>query len=534
MKVCLIRPPIFCGSLAYPSGPRFGLPLSLLYLGASLIEAGHEVALYDALIDIDADLRGIRPDGDGNYHIGASYESIGRKVKDIAPDIVGITNPFSDFLRCAVETAVAVKSALPSVPIIVGGPHATSDPSAFLYGGSPVDYVMRAECESAIVEFLKALNEGSPLSSVPNLAYLRDGKVVTNAFAAFIDDLDSLPLPAYHLADVEKTFAFVKAGFPSRFSFEYPGAHREVSIITSRGCPYDCVFCGNHLHMGRKWRHHSVGYIMRHIEFLTVKYGVRHFHIEDDNLGMNPARFEELLDALITKNLGITWDTPNGIRADRIDAKIIAKAKVSGCTYLIFGVESGNQRVLDEVVNKKLDLNAVTKIARIAYRHRLDVHAFYVVGFPGETAKEIHDTFRFALRLLARYDVIPHLGLARPLAGTRLYDICEEGGYLTSPRRPQIGKGLRGEVFSRQMIETKDFNIEDLEKWVKGFNKKMILWIAVKSSIFLLSHPTAALKVLRKFLKTPGGLRARLLRIFFGGLFFKFNYMRIKNKPYIV
>ncbi len=531
MKICLIRPPIFCGSLAYPSGPRFGLPLSLLYLGASLIEAGHDVALYDALIDIDANLRGLQPDGDGNYHIGASYESIGRKVRDMAPDIVGITNPFSDFVKCAMKTTVAVKSALPQVPIVVGGPHATSDPASFLYDGSPVDYVMRAECESAIVGFVKALEDGSPLSSVPNLVYLQDGKVRTNSLAPFISDLDSLPLPAYHLTDMEKTFAFVKAGFPSRFSFEYPEAHREVSIITSRGCPYNCVFCGNHLHMGRKWRYHSVDYVIRHIELLTVKYGVRHFHIEDDNLGMDPARFEEFLDALIAKNWGITWDTPNGIRADRINAKIIAKAKASGCTYLIFGVESGNQRVLDEVVNKKLDLGAVEKIARIAYRRRLDVHAFYVVGFPGETQKEIRDTFGYALKLLARYDVVPHLGLARPLAGTRLYDICEENGYLTSPRRPQIGKGLRGEVFDRRMIETKDFNTEDLERWVKGFNRKMILWIIIKSSVFLLLHPIAAFKVLNKFLKTPGGLRARLLRIFFGALFFKFNYIGSVHSP---
>ena len=525
MKICLIRPPAFCGSLAYPSGPRFGLPLSLLYLGASMEAAGYAVVLYDALTDMDVELCDLLPDADGTYHIGASYESIGRRVREIAPDVVGITNPFSDFFSCTIQTASAVKAALPSVPVIVGGPHATSEPASFLYDGSPVDYVMRAECEVAALELLKALETGSPLASVPNLAYLQHGEIITNAAAPFIADLDSLPLPAYHLADVEKTFSFVKAGFPSRFSFEYPMSHREVSIVTSRGCPYNCVFCGNHLHMGRKWRHHSVEYIMRHMELLVTKYDVRHFHIEDDNLGMEPARFGEFLDALIAKNWGVTWDTPNGIRADRMSGEFIAKAKKSGCTYLIFGVESGNQGILDKVINKNLDLKAVTQIARAAYRRKLDVHAFYVVGFPGEAKREIFDTFRYALKLLARWDVIPHLCLARPLPGTRLHKICEENGYLTEPVLPQIGKGLRGEMFVRQMIKTKDFSPELLEKWVNGFNRKMTLLVAAKSFLFLLLHPKAAFKVLKRFMALSGGLRQRLLKLFFGGLFFKFNYM---------
>ncbi|MCL2183888.1 MAG: B12-binding domain-containing radical SAM protein [Chitinispirillia bacterium] len=531
MKICLIRPPVFCRSMAYPSGPRFGLPLSLLYLGASMEEAGYGVEVYDALLDFDGDVCDLRPGEDGVYHIGASYESIGRKVRELGPDVVGITNPFSDFFSCTVETAEAVKAALPDIPVIVGGPHATSDPASFLYEGSPVDYVMRAECELSVLELLKVIGDGAVtssnpgLSSVPNIAYLRDGEITTTPPGSFIADLDSLPLPAYHLADVEKTFSLVKSGFPSRYSFEYPGSHREVSIITSRGCPYDCVFCGNHLHMGRKWRYHSVDYVIRHMELLVTKHNVRHFHIEDDNLGMDPARFEEFLDALIAKNWGVTWDTPNGIRADRMNASVISKAKKSGCTYLIFGVESGNQRVLDKVINKSLDLAAVTRTARDAYRCRLDVHAFYVVGFPGETRKEINDTFRYALKLLSRYDVIPHLCLARPLPGTRLYGICEENGYLTDPVLPQIGKGLRGEMFSRRMIKTDEFGPELLEELVKGFNRKMMMSTAMKSILFLLMHPLIAVKVIKKFSGMAGGLRLRLVRLFFGGLFFKFNYL---------
>jgi hypothetical protein len=149
-----------------------------------------------------------------------------------------------------------------------------------------------------------------------------------------------------------------------------------------------------------------------------------------------------------------------------------------------------------------------------------------VVGFPGETKREINDTFNYALGLLARYDVIPHLCLARPLPGTRLYTLCEEGGYLTEPILPQIGKGLRGEMFCRRMIKTENFTPKQLEKWVGRFNRKMILLVAIKSFLFLLLRPRAAFKAIKKFKNTPGGLRQKLLKLFFGGLFFKFNYLR--------
>ncbi|MDG5814956.1 radical SAM protein [Chitinispirillales bacterium ANBcel5] len=529
MKICLVRPPSFCKNLTYPSGPRFGLPLSLLYLGANLESVGHEVVLYDALSDLE--IEDLRPDRDGSYHVGASWDKVALRVRECAPDLVGITNPFSDFVSCTIKCAEVIKENLPSAYIVVGGPHATSEPSAFLYDGSPVDYIMRAECESAVLSLCTALSKGGDLLKVPNLAYCRKGELQCNQLAPFLVDLDKLPLPAYHLADLEKSFELVKAGFPSRFSFAYPGSHREVSLITSRGCPFGCIFCGNHLHMGRRWRYHSVGYIMRHMELLVLHYGVRHFHIEDDNLGLDPKRFETFLDALLAKEWNITWDTPNGIRADRLPPALLEKVKASGCTYLIFGIESGNQKVLDTIVKKNLRLDDVTKSARYAKRCRLDVHAFYVVGFPGETRREIVDTFRYALKMLALYDVIPHLCLARPLPGTSLFEMCQEKGFLTEPVLPQIGKGLRGELFARRMIRTSDFSPAQLEKWVSSFNRKVITLIILKSAIFLLFHPRVAKQAIGGALSSSG-VKSALLKIFFGGLFYKFNYLnpRLRQK----
>ncbi|MCP4723412.1 MAG: radical SAM protein, partial [bacterium] len=455
MKVLLIRPPIYSNSLSFPGGPRFGLPISLLYLAAYLEKENIDVTIYDALIDCNPEE--IEPDENGIYFVGAKWKTIIEKTREYQPDIVGITNPFSDFADYALEMAAHIRDAHPEVKIVIGGPHASSSPESFLTSSNAVDYVIRGEGEIALTSLIKALPSNTGIADVAGLMYRENGSLRKNEPAPFIEDLDELPLPAYHLIDVERYFSFAKAGYPSRYMFEYKGSEREVSIITSRGCPYKCVFCGNHLHMGRKWRNHGTEYIIRHMEFLINKYDVRHFHIEDDNVGLNPERFNDLLDGIIEKKWNITWDTPNGVRAEKLSEKLLVKAKLSGCTYLIIGIESGDQAVLKKIIKKNLNLSEVEETAKNARKAKLDLHGFYVVGFPGENKKDIDATFKFALAMLSKYGVIPHLCLARPLPGTELNDICEKNGYFSDPVVPDIGSGFRGEVFSRQMIQTDDF-----------------------------------------------------------------------------
>ncbi len=524
MKILLIRPPIYSCSITYPSGPRFGLPISLLYLASSLEKADHTVIIYDSLIDFDIDR--LCPNDNGIYHIGASWQKIAETVGKEMPQLIGITNPFSDFFAYAIKTAQCIKHEYPSIPIIAGGPHATSDPGSFLTKDSGIDYIQKAECELAFVKLVECIENKSDISTVPNLAYRNGAGIQVNPSMPFIQELDSLPLPAYHLVDMEKYFQLVDAGFPSRFSFSYRGSEREVSILTSRGCPYGCIFCGNHLHMGKKWRYNSIPYIINHMQLLIEKYKVQHFHIEDDNLGLKKERFEEFLDCIISRKWNITWDTPNGIRADRLTQTIIRKARVSGCTYMIFGIESGNQNVLQTIVNKNLNLTKVVEVASYTKKEKLDTHGFYVVGFPGETKSDIFDTFNFAKKLLWKYDIIPHLCLARPLKGTPLYDICEKSGFLTEPIVPEIGSDLRGELFPRRMIHTPQFAPAELERWVNTFNRQVVLLICFKTVLFLIFHPTVGLRLFYSLLKSGFNRRA-LVRLFYSGLFYKFNYLRI-------
>jgi hypothetical protein len=234
-----------------------------------------------------------------------------------------------------------------------------------------------------------------------------------------------------------------------------------------------------------------------------------------------------MLDGIIATGWHITWDTPNGVRAEGLTEDLLAKAKRSGCTYLIIGIESGNQRVLDTVVKKRLNLQAVRETARLCNKVGLDLHGFYVVGFPGETKQDIHDTFAFALDLLKKHFVVPHLCMARPLPGTELQKICEDNGYLTEPFVPDAGRGLRGEVFSRRMIRTEEFTPQMLEKWVAAFNKSAIRALLVQTVVWLCIHPLAAGRVTMGFVR---GLRRGPVdaakRVVYGGVMFRGNYVR--------
>ena len=532
MKVLLLRPPAYSKNLEYPSGPRFGIPVGLLCLAAYLERAGVDVSIYDALVDFDwADLT---PDAGGRYHIGAPWPNLVSRVLRDNPDVVGITNPFSDLADYALRTAHEIKAAKADTVIIIGGPHATSCPADFLSPGGPVDYVVRGEGEETLHSIVRALSDGSDPRRIPGITYIDGGEVHSNPPGPFIRDLDSLPLPAYHLVEMERYFDIVRSGYPSRFTFEYPGSEREVSIITSRGCPYNCVFCGNHLHMGRVWRHNSVGYVLKHMDLLVSKYGVNHFHLEDDNVTLNAGRFCGILDGIIDNAWDISWDTPNGVRLDGLDGPMLNRIKASGCTYLIFGIESGKQETLDRIVKKGISLDEAESAMHACKVEGLDVHAFYVVGFPGETRAAIQETFRFAQRALWRYDAIPHLCMARPLPGTELYEICEKNGYLTEPLLPDTGEALKGEVFPRVMIRTEDFGPEDLGRWINRFNRQVIAIISIKTLVWLLRHPQVVPALLRKFNHDRRrGLREAVKRAFFGGLFFKGNYLnqRLRGKP---
>ena len=190
-------------------------------------------------------------------------------------------------------------------------------------------------------------------------------------------------------------------------------------------------------------------------------------------------------------NLKITWDTPNGVRADILDEESLRKSKETGCIYLVMGVESGDQAVLDDIVQKKLSLKAVENTAKLAKKVKLNLEAFFVIGFPAETIKNMKKTLAFAFKLQFRYGVYPILFIATPLPGTLLYEICVKKGYI---KGGFIYSRISSSILSKGMIETEDFVISDIRRLFKRFVLIRAILTLVNSLRFCLASPLFIIK----------------------------------------
>ena len=174
----------------------------------------------------------------------------------------------------------------------MGGPHVTLVPKEFLEEAKNVDIAVIGEGEYTMLEIAQAFEGKKQLSQIQGIAYRQNGKVVVNPSRPLIENLDELPYPAYDLVDMEQYLSPKKIGYRS---FQ----DRAISMITSRGCPFNCCFCAVHLHMGQKFRAHSAEYVLDHIQYVVDKFKVKNIFFEDDNLTLDIKRFEAICDGII-------------------------------------------------------------------------------------------------------------------------------------------------------------------------------------------------------------------------------------------
>jgi anaerobic magnesium-protoporphyrin IX monomethyl ester cyclase len=449
MKVLLINPPqtFFPGSDA----PAGNLPLGLLYIAAVLQRDGVEVAVLDAFM-ADVPVRRI---GD-TAEIGMPYERIAEEIRRRKPDIVGISNPFTCQTQHASKVADIVKEIDRDVPTVVGGPHVSAVPEEFMTESKNVDFAVRGEGEYTMLDFVKLTEGKMKAEEIPGIAYRKDGKIFQTPPRPFLKNLDDLPYPAYDLVDMESYLNPEKIEYRS---FK----DRSIPMITSRGCPFNCVFCAVHLHMGRAFRAHSMDYVVNHIEHVVQKYRVKTIFFEDDNMTFDLQRFDAICDGIIGRKIRFKWETPNGIRADYLTLDLLKKMKRSGCQSVFFGVESGDQHVLDDIISKSLDLKAVMNVAKMCKDIGLSTAAFYIIGFPGETKEGMLKTVDFALKLKKEYDVGMLLHVATPSCGTRLYYQCKEKGYIQENLTPRAFAEVR-QTRGNPLIGTEDFTPAEVKE----------------------------------------------------------------------
>ncbi len=451
MKILLINPPqtFYLGS----EPPAGSLPLGLMYLAAVLDSAGYKVEILDAFM---ADYEP-KKEGD-SITVGMPFGEIEAEIRRRQPDIVGISGPFTSQIGNTLKISELAKGVNPKILTVVGGPHVSTVPAEFMEEAKTVDIAVIGEGEYTLLEIAQYFEGKRQLNDILGIAYRLNGKVTVNPKRPFITNLDELPFPAYHLVDMEHYLSNKKIGYRS---FQ----ERAISMITSRGCPFNCCFCAVHLHMGQGFRAHSAEYVLKHIQHVVDTYKVKNIFFEDDNLTFDLKRFEAICDGIIESKIKIGWETPNGVRADLLNMPLLKKMKKSGAVSIFVGVESGDQEILNKIVCKSLNLDRVVEFAKNAKQIGLKTGAFYIIGFPGEKKENMQRTVDFALKMKRDYDVGMHLFTATPTYGTRLYEQCKKNGYIASDLSSDaLGSSARNPKSGHSLISTEDFTAEEVKE----------------------------------------------------------------------
>jgi len=342
-------------------------------------------------------------------------------------------------------TTSLVKSLDTDILVIMGGVYVTTN-AEIVMEDKNVDYAIVGEGEYVIQDLLGYLLKKNPLPD-KGIYYRFNGNVINTGRADFIQDLDALPLPAYHLIDYRK-YSFNA----SRRSVDSPSSYPYARIVSSRGCPHRCVFCQAKFISGQKFRSRSAENLLEEIAWLKKTYNVRSLIFDDDNLFANRKRAFKIFQGMIDQDLSMPWKAI-ATAVFMLDEELICVMRESGCQYICIAIESGCKRVLKEIIGKPVNYDHARKMVKIARKSGIYVAANFIVGFPTETWDEIRQTIRFAEELNVDYVKLFH---AIPLRNTQLWDLCvKEDAFKKSFKQSEIR-------WNSGQIETENFSSNDL------------------------------------------------------------------------
>ncbi len=443
MKITFIALPWIFSEEKFKRHEGFSQNLGIAYLSTFLEKHGHSVKVIDAFAEGYKKRRRIHGSQNTFYVYGLDAGETAKQIP-LDSDFIGISCPFTSMAFLVDEFASAIKQQYPDKPIIAGGIYPTQFPLEALT--TNIDIVVTGEGEIPLLEILS----GNRLCDIKGLAYRDATGINNNGLSSTITNPDEIPFPARHLLPMETYFKRSARGEINK---------RAISMITSRGCPYDCRFCSLHtLHnnYGRVYRARTPENVIAEIDALIEKYGPVHIEFEDDNLTVDTKRAKKLFSLLANRK--ITWAITSGVMINHLDEELIRQMKESGCTQLNLALESGNEKVL-KAMNKKVSLKKAEEIVEICSKYKLYTVAFLMVGYPGETTDSFDKTLHFLQKLKKRglREIAPFI--VNPHKGTPLYEECKSMGYL---------KGEENVIFNSHIvcIETDDFDRALVKEWM--------------------------------------------------------------------
>ena len=369
MNVLLINPSLHqatTGQYEKEVEKKRGLypPLGLAYIAGVLEKNGHQVKIFDC----DAET-------------GDATAKILEICTNWQPAMVGFYAMTWTYFQ-AKKLAAEIKNHHPQIITVIGGPNVSCLPRESVELGQ-FDFGVRGEGEETIIELVNYLQKknGLLLEQIKGLIFKKNEEIIINPARDLITDLNNIPFPARHLLSVEKYFDV------------FARQKKIATLIATRGCPFECIFCDRENRMGRNWRVRSPQNIAQEIKAVKEKYGIKEFMFFDDNLIVNKKWGLELCHQL--KPLKIICECRN--RVDLVDQELLTTMKDAGCYRIRFGFESGDNRIL-KLMKKAITVEQSARCAQICHQVNMEMFGYFMMGLPTETPLEVEKTTAFALK----------------------------------------------------------------------------------------------------------------------------------------
>ena len=448
-----------------------GYPLGLLYLASFLRTFGnHRVQIIDMKAEV------------------ISVKDAERKIADFNTDYIGIGGMTYEALEIH-ELAKRFKNVFPNTPVILGGPHATTSPEEII-SDQNVDFVIIGEGEEPFKKLIDELEHGKKVFETPGVAYRNKNNIVINKRIPASFNLDSLPFPAWDLINISKYFDFTRQSIVSMH-------HRYMTILTSRGCPYQCTYC--HQVFGKKFRARSPENVFEEIKRLYYDYKIREFHVADDTFNLDISRAEKICDLITESNLEIGLSFPNGLRVDIMTIPLLEKLKNAGTFMVSYAIESASPR-LQKILKKNIRFDNVKKIIARTGQLGILCNGFFMIGLPGETKEDVETTLKYAWN--SRFHTASFFVL-NPFPGTEVFKNSKSN----APRKLKD-------------ILKKDYNYVCPSYDLSELSNKKLKYYITKANLIFYLNPKRLIRILSVIPHKI--LFLRLVLRFFGRVFGKY------------
>lgn len=464
MKVYLLSPPAIEGIKMVREGrcmAREGVwttlwpPISMAEIGSLLERRGFTVKITDA----------------GAEEI--DEKKLEELLKEFNPDVLMI-NSTTPTIEYDLSMAAFAKQNVPHIKTIAFGIHVSELPEESMNMQHELDFIVHNEPELTSEELILALHNGGDLSRILGITYRNGEGIVTNPPRPYIEDLDSLPFPAWHLVDTDR--------------YILPYTKKKYLLVTSaRGCPHRCVFCVGKGYYGGKLRLRSPESVVKELDWVGEAFGVFDFLFWTESFTLNRAFVIQVCDLIQEKRLNIRWVCNS--RVDNVDFEMLDKMKRAGCWMIGYGVESSNQAILDKA-KKGIKVEQVKKACALTRKAGIEISAHIVLGLPGDTKETIRETVRYAKKMGFDY---AQFYCATPWPGTELYKMAKKEGWLRkdapwSEYEQNVSvldmEGLKAEEMTKLRVEGfRSFYLYPLTIWrtlikIKSFSEfKYFLWM---------------------------------------------------------